>query len=210
MRLRAKARAYRRRIISIMPNASPLHASDKILTLSNSISFLRIFLAIPTVLGILNDDINLAAAMMVIAYITDIADGYVARKTNTVSELGKALDPIADKLYVAALLIAMFLKNMVPLWFVILVIGKDIITMLGVLAARKKIGAVLPSNYWGKAAVLITIITLFLSVRGVSSDILLFGWLASTALIAIAFSIYAVRAIRIVKDTDDSTTSYQL
>src|SRR5260370_17853989 len=100
-----------------MTDNSNLRASDKILTLSNSMSFLRIFLAIPTVFGIINDDVNLAAAMMMLAYITDIADCYVARKTNTITELGKALDPIADKLYVAALLMAMFSKSLVPLWF---------------------------------------------------------------------------------------------
>jgi cardiolipin synthase len=181
--------------------SADLHASDKILTLSNSISFLRIFLIIPTVLGIINDDLNLAGAMMVLAYITDLADGYVARKTGTISELGKALDPIADKLYVAALLIAMNSRGMVPMWFVILVIVKDIIIMIGVFVAHKKIGAVLPSNYWGKSAVLLTIVTLFLAVRGVSQDVLVFGWLASTALIVIAFIVYTVRAAKIVKST---------
>jgi CDP-diacylglycerol--glycerol-3-phosphate 3-phosphatidyltransferase len=187
-----------------MPDVDRLHASDKILTLSNSISFLRIFLAIPTVIGIINADMNLAALVMVLAYITDLADGYVARKTNTITEFGKAMDPIADKLYVAALLIAMNVKNMVPLWFVILVIGKDILTLIGVFFAQKKIRAVLPSNYWGKAAVLITIVTLFLSVRGVSHDILLFGWLASTVLIVIAFTVYALRASKLVKQSHEA------
>jgi CDP-diacylglycerol--glycerol-3-phosphate 3-phosphatidyltransferase len=176
-----------------------LHASDRILTLSNSISFLRVLLTIPTVLAITHDNLTLAATMMALAYITDLTDGYVARKTNTITEFGKAIDPIADKIYVAALLLAMNSKDLVPLWFVILIIGKDLLTMIGVFIARKKIHAVLPSNFWGKAAVLITIITLFLSVCGVSRDILLFGWLASTALAVIAFTIYIIRGINIMK-----------
>src|SRR5947209_4774840 len=182
----------------MLDNAN-LHASDKILTLSNSISFLRILLIVPTIAALASDNANLALALMAFAYITDIADGYVARKTNTISEFGKALDPVADKLYVAALLIAMISKELVPIWFALLVIGKDAITMIGAVLARKKIHAVLPSNVWGKAAVLATIITLFLAVRGVSQDILLFVWLISTVLIVFVFIIYTIRALQITK-----------
>ena len=86
-----------------MSDGSNLHASDKILTLSNSISLFRIFLAFPTVIFLLQDDLTLTASFMAFAYITDLLDGYIARKTNTITEFGKAIDPIADKLYVAAL-----------------------------------------------------------------------------------------------------------
>ncbi|MDP4220956.1 MAG: CDP-alcohol phosphatidyltransferase family protein [Bacteroidota bacterium] len=182
-----------------MLDPSQFRTSDKILTLSNSISFLRIFLAIPTVLALLHDDRMLAGGFMVLAYITDLLDGYIARKTNTISEFGKAIDPIADKLYVAALILVMLSLDMVPLWFVLVVIVRDILTMFGILIVRRKIGAVLPSNYWGKSAILLTIISLFLAVRGVSHDVLLFGWLASTVLIVISFSIYTVRAAKLVQ-----------
>jgi CDP-diacylglycerol--glycerol-3-phosphate 3-phosphatidyltransferase len=185
-----------------MSNPSPLHASDKILTLSNSISFLRIFLAIPTVLFFLDGNLAATATLMSFAYITDLLDGYVARKTNTISEFGKAIDPVADKIFVAALILAMVSRNMVPLWFVLIVIGKDVLIMLGVLVTRRKIGAVLPSNYWGKAAVLLTIICLFLAVCGVSQGILVFGWIASTALITISFFIYVVRALKLVRNSE--------
>ncbi|MEP7234836.1 MAG: CDP-alcohol phosphatidyltransferase family protein [Ignavibacteriota bacterium] len=180
-----------------MPSTLKFRTSDKILTLSNSISFLRIFLIIPTLVYFLKGDLEITGALMVLAYITDLVDGYVARRTNTISEFGKALDPLADKLFVAALIIAMVSKELVPLWFVMIVLGKDILIMLGILAIRKRIGAVLPSNYWGKSAALLTIVCLFLAVRGVSPDILVFGWIASTVLIAISFMIYAVRALKL-------------
>ncbi len=184
-----------------MPSPQNLHTSDKILTLSNSISFFRIILAVPTVLFFLDGNLAATASLMAFAYITDLLDGYIARNTNTISEFGKAIDPIADKLYVAALILAMVSRSMVPLWFVLVVIGKDILIMLGVLIARRKIGAVLPSNYWGKAAVLLTIICLFLSVCGVSQDVLVFGWFASTVLIAISFFIYVIRALKLLKSS---------
>ena len=141
----------------------------------------------------------MVGSLMIIAYITDLLDGYIARKTNTISEFGKAIDPIADKIFVAALIVAMLSKNLVPLWFVLIVIGKDVLTMFGVLIARKKIGAVLPSNYWGKSAILLTIIFLFLAVCGVSGDILVFGWVTSSALLIISFVIYAIRAMKLMK-----------
>ena len=187
--------------MSTNSNANELRASGKILTLSNSISFFRIVLAIPTVIFFLKEDYIVTASFMAFAYLTDLLDGNIARKTNTISEFGKAIDPIADKLYVAALLIAMVSRTLVPMWFVVIVIGKDILIMLGVLIARRKIGAVLPSNYWGKAAILLTIICLFLAVCGVSQDILVFGWFASTALIAISFFMYAVRAAKLIKSS---------
>ena len=176
-----------------------LHASDKILTLSNSISFFRILLAIPTVIFFLRGDLSIVGSLMVFAYITDLLDGYIARKTNTISEFGKVIDPIADKIFVAALIIAMLSQGMVPLWFALIVIGKDVLTMFGVLIAQKKIGAVLPSNYWGKTAILLTIICLFLAIRGVSQDILVFGWVTSSALLIISFIIYAIRAMKLMK-----------
>ena len=107
------------------------------------------------------------------------------------------MDPIADKIYVAVLIIAMVSKDMVPLWFVAIVIGKDILTMFGAIYTRKKIGAMLPSNYWGKAAILLTIICLFLAVRGVSSGFLVFGWVASSALLVVSFIIYTIRALKL-------------
>ncbi len=185
-----------------MSNPSPLHASDKILTLSNSISFFRIVLAVPTVFFFLQGDLVITASLMAFAYITDLLDGFIARKTNTISEFGKAIDPIADKLYVAALILAMVSRDLVPLWFVIVIIGKDVLIMIGVLIARKKIGAVLPSNYWGKAAVLLTIICLFLAVCGVSQAVLVFGWIASTALVTISFFIYAIRAVKLIRNSE--------
>jgi CDP-diacylglycerol--glycerol-3-phosphate 3-phosphatidyltransferase len=176
-----------------------LHESDKILTLSNSISFLRILLAVPTVLFFLDGHYSLTASMMALAFLTDITDGYVARKTHTISEFGKAIDPIADKIYVAALVLAMVSKGMVPLWFVCLVIGKDILVMIGAVILRKKIDALPPSNFWGKGAILLTIIVLFLAVLGVSGDVLLFGWVISTILLVVAFAIYVRRAIVLLR-----------
>ena len=176
-----------------------LHTSDRILTLSNGVSFLRVVLAIPTVIFFLAGNFSATALCMIFAYLTDIADGYIARRTNTVSEFGKMIDPVADKIYVAALVIAMLSKGMAPLWFVCIVIGKDVLVTVGAFLVRKKIGAMLPSNYWGKSAILATIIVLLLAVIGVTSDILVFGWVISAILLVLSFAIYVRRALLFMK-----------
>lgn len=185
-----------------MSEVTDLRASDKILTFSNCISFFRVFLAIPTVIFLQEGNMPATAVIMLIAYISDLLDGYVARKTNTISELGKAIDPVADKIYVGVLVIAMVSKGLVPLWFVLILLGKDVITMIGALVVRKKIAAIPPSNYWGKSAILLTIITLFLSVRGVSNDILLLGWVISALLLTVSFILYAIRAQRLINQVE--------
>ncbi|HET9137136.1 MAG TPA: CDP-alcohol phosphatidyltransferase family protein, partial [Candidatus Kapabacteria bacterium] len=137
-----------------MMDTTPHHESDKIFTLSNCISFFRVLLVVPTVMLLLANSLTAAAGLMFFAYLTDIADGYVARKTNTISEAGKIIDPLADKLYVAGLVIVMVSKGLVPLWLVVIILGKDLLTMIGAAAVSKRLNAVPPSNYWGKAAIL--------------------------------------------------------
>jgi cardiolipin synthase len=180
-------------------DTTPHHESDRIFTLSNCISFFRILLIVPTIVLLNVGSFTAAAAVMLFAYLTDIADGYVARKTGTISEAGKIIDPLADKLYVAALVIMMVTKGLVPLWLVFIILGKDLLTMVGAAAVRKRLDAVPPSNYWGKAAIFSTIIFLFLSVLGVTQDILVFGWVLSAILLIVSFAVYAVRGWRIIR-----------
>ena len=86
-------------------------------------------------------------------YITDLLDGYLARKLNQVSELGKIIDPLADKIAVGAIAILMFINGLIPLWFIAVVLIRDILILAFglILKSRKKI--VLMSNYPGKIAV---------------------------------------------------------
>jgi CDP-diacylglycerol--glycerol-3-phosphate 3-phosphatidyltransferase len=177
-----------------MTARSPLRASNRILTLSNSISFVRVLLAIPTVVLFLDGQYAATCTLMAVAYLSDIADGYVARKTNTISEFGKAIDPIADKIYVISLVLAMVSRSLVPAWLVAIIIAKDALTMIGAMLVRNKLSAIPPSNYWGKSAILTTIVFLFLAVAGVSGQILVFGWIAAAFLLVVSFAIYVGRA----------------
>jgi len=181
-----------------MVRAADYRASDALWSISNAISFFRVFLVIPTVIALEQRDVAWACGMMAGAYITDLADGYVARKRQTVTEFGKIIDPLADKIFVIVVIVAMASLEMVPLWFVLLVIIRDIIILIGGLWARRRFGVVLPSNWIGKVAVFTIALSLFLAVLGVSQKDLLFFWVLSSALIGFSVFAYAKRLADII------------
>jgi CDP-diacylglycerol--glycerol-3-phosphate 3-phosphatidyltransferase len=93
-------------------------------------------------------------SIMILMYITDLLDGYLARKLNQISELGKIIDPLADKIAVGAIAIMMFFSGLIPLWFILIVILRDLLILAFGLVLKRKKKIVLMSNYPGKIAVL--------------------------------------------------------
>ena len=87
--------------------------------------------------------------LFVAASITDWFDGYLARKNHLVTNLGKFMDPLADKLLVCSAMICMIELGRLPAWFVIIIIGREfIISGFRLIAAEN--GIVIAANYWGK------------------------------------------------------------
>jgi cardiolipin synthase len=102
--------------------------SSAVFTLPNLLSFLRILLIPVFVVLIVHDDTTTAGLLLfggVMA--TDWVDGWVARRTGQVSELGKILDPTADRLAIAAGLIALVVRGIFPLWAALLVLVRDLV-----------------------------------------------------------------------------------
>lgn len=83
-----------------------------------------------------------------------MADGYIARTFNQKSELGKILDPLADKLFVAMLIVILFIQGRVPLWFFSAVIARDLLILIGGIYASRKLNLILPSIMLGKITAL--------------------------------------------------------
>jgi cardiolipin synthase (CMP-forming) len=114
--------------------------SDRILTIPNVISFLRIALIPVFVALIVDRDTTFAGLVLfVVVVATDWVDGAIARATGQVTELGKVLDPVADRLAIAAGLIALVVRDAFPLWAALLILVRDLaILVAGTLLLVKR------------------------------------------------------------------------
>jgi len=128
-------------------------SSDRFLTASNAISLLRLVLTGPVVYTLYYEQYLAAFLLCWFGAFTDWLDGFVARKTGTVSEWGKVIDPVADKVLVGAVVLMMLVKGLLPVWFVVAVVARDLIILVAAVYARKRVNVVLPSLMSGKLAV---------------------------------------------------------
>lgn len=115
-------------------------ASDRILTVPNLISFLRIA-TIPVFVALIVDEDTTKAGLILFGVVaaTDWVDGALARATGQVSELGKVLDPVADRLAIAAGLIALVIRGAFPLWAALLILVRDIAVLVaGIVLLRRR------------------------------------------------------------------------
>ncbi len=124
------------------------------MNLPNKLTVLRVIM-IPVFLVFLLTDCAgdaskyIAAGVFVLASLTDMLDGRIARKYNLVTNFGKFMDPLADKLLVCSALIAFVELGYLPAWIVIIIISREfIISGFRLIAADK--GVVIAANYWGK------------------------------------------------------------
>ena len=127
--------------------------TDRVWTVPNMLSFLRL-LGIPVFLWLVlvPEADGWAAAQLVVASFTDWLEGYIARRTGAISRLGQLLDPIADRLYILATLVGLLLRDIVPLWLVVVLLSRDVVLAV-VLAVLKRHGVTgIPVHFLGKAA----------------------------------------------------------
>jgi cardiolipin synthase len=110
--------------------ASPADTS-RVLTVANLISFLRIALIPVFVVLIVREETTTAGLVLfAVVVATDWVDGWVARRTHQVSELGKVLDPVADRLSIAAGLIALAIRGAFPWWAALLILVRDVVVLV--------------------------------------------------------------------------------
>ncbi|WP_240386275.1 CDP-alcohol phosphatidyltransferase family protein [Balneola vulgaris] len=124
--------------------------------MSNFISFTRFLIAFPILYLHYHNDLQYNATILVLiiyAGVSDYLDGLVARKTNTVSEVGKMIDPISDKLCAVALFIYTVWLGWVPLWFLVVNVIRDSLIMMGSTFIKVRYGKVAMSTMSGKIAV---------------------------------------------------------
>ncbi|MBB5078427.1 CDP-alcohol phosphatidyltransferase family protein [Nonomuraea sp. NPDC050547] len=132
---------------------SETSAEDRIWTVPNLLSFLRL-LGVPVflwlVLGPKAD--GWAIALLMVAGFTDWLDGKIARAFNQTSRLGRIIDPAADKLYVFATIIGLLLREVIPWWLVVLILGRELFVASFAPVLRKHGYRALQVHFLGKAA----------------------------------------------------------
>ncbi len=99
----------------------------------------------------------IALAVFIVAALTDTADGYIARKYNLVTDFGKFMDPLADKLLVCAALICFVDTKQIAAWIVIVIISREfIISGFRLIAAEN--GLVIAASWWGKSKTIVQMV----------------------------------------------------
>lgn len=132
---------------------SETSAEDRIWTVPNLLSFLRL-LGVPVFLWLVlvpRAD-GWALAVLAIAGFTDWLDGKIARAFNQTSRLGRLIDPAADKLYVGATIFALLMREVIPLWLVILILAREVFVACSFPFLRRHGYRALQVHFLGKAA----------------------------------------------------------
>ena len=124
--------------------------SSRILTVPNLLSFIRLAL-VPVFLVLIILDADFAALIvLVISSVTDYFDGVIARKFGQITRLGQLLDPAADRLFILAALIGLSVREVIPWWLVVVIVGRDVmLAVLGIVLANHGFGP-LPVHHLGK------------------------------------------------------------
>lgn len=129
--------------------------SDAVWTIPNAISALRIVLIVVFAVLLANHQDGWAIAALAVAGVSDFLDGYLARRWNQVTALGRILDPAADRMLTIAVVLGLALRGIVPWWLLVVLFTRDIVVGI-VLALGKRRGIHTPQvTFVGKLATLL-------------------------------------------------------
>ena len=149
------------------------------MNLPNKLTIFRVILILPFVVLLLGGHAGwgwlaggmadyLALAIFIIASLTDLLDGKIARKYNLITNFGKFMDPMADKLLVCAALICLVELGRIPSWVVIIIISREFI-ISGFRLVASDNGVVIAASYWGKFKTTFQMIAVILLIVGIEA-----------------------------------------
>ena len=178
--------------------------TDRIFTLPNMLSFLRLLLIPLIVYFFETDQYWWAFGMLLLSGATDVIDGWIARTFHLVSDFGKALDPIADKLTQIAVLFCLMRQYW---WVLVALLLKEItIGILGLVALHRT-HSVYSAGWYGKLCTVVIYLSMFVLVLwkpifGVPADptFVLIDSIVIVALVLLAFVMYLIYFIRILRE----------
>ncbi len=176
------------------------------MNLPNKLTMFRVIL-IPFFVVFLLVDITpvdkwIALAVFIIASLTDMLDGKIARKYNLVTNFGKFMDPLADKLLVCSALVCLVAVDRIPAWMVIVIIAREFI-ISGFRLVASDNGVVIAASYWGKFKTTFQIIMICLMITDLAALQLLTAIVTWVAVILTVVSLvdYLVKNKEVMKDT---------
>ena len=162
------------------------------------IPFFIVFLLIP----ITPYDKWIALAIFIIASLTDLLDGKIARKYNLVTNFGKFMDPLADKLLVCSALICLIELERIPSWMVIIIIAREFV-ISGFRLIASDNGVVIAASYWGKFKTtfqMIAVCLMIADITALSMVTAIVTWIA-VILTVVSLIDYLVKNKDVMKET---------
>lgn len=182
-----------------------MNSKKELFNISNFLSFFRLLLAIP--LWFLLEDLENSTvrnAIILIAFaaiLSDFLDGYFARKLNQITETGKIIDPLADKVITGVVVLKLFIIGELTPFFFYMIIGRDLLIFLGGIILSAKLGKVLPSNMLGKITVTVLAFLILLIILNFDRNSLIFKsvYLSTLGLIIASFIGYIIRAFEFIR-----------
>ena len=177
-----------------------IFSKEQILTIPNMLSFLRLAL-IPVILWLyLTGELVWAAVVIVLSSITDIVDGFIARTFNMVSDFGKAIDPVADKLTQIAVLFCLVTRFPLMLLPLIIMIIKEVSSFILRLVLFKKTDIVVGAVWHGKlnTVVLHSIILLHVLWIAIPAEVSAACISASVTIMLISFVLYTIDGAKLL------------
>lgn len=183
----------------------------KIWTISNGLSISRIILMVPAVYCFTAQFTfhrEVALLIILVAVATDALDGYVARIRNEVSDFGKIIDPLADKVAVGIVVVMLTIFGDIPVWFTVTILLRDAIIFAAGLYIKARTGVILPSLMSGKVAVSILALTLVFPVLQYPSlqwMYEIFQWI-TVGLLGYSLAVYAKRFFETLREHSSVNT----
>ncbi len=176
------------------------------MNLPNKLTMFRVVLIPFFVLFMLVDitqfDKWIALAVFIVASLTDLLDGKIARKYNLVTNFGKFMDPLADKLLVCSALICLVALSKIPAWIVIVIIAREFI-ISGFRLIASDNGVVIAASYWGKFKTTFQMVMICLMIADIEALGLLTAIVMWVALVLTVVSLidYLVKNKDVMKDS---------
>lgn len=129
----------------------------------NILTIVRFFLIPFIVIFALQGNYIVATVFLVLSGFTDVADGYIARKYNFITDFGKLMDPLADKCTQVATLVVLVVQEIIPIWILMIVIVKEFLLVAGASFLYGK-DLVVSSKWYGKVSTVLFYVAIFCSM----------------------------------------------